>query len=137
MIRSAESRRNIMRLTRRMVKCYCESLCMQDNTSFPHLTRMNNSGVRVAVRVNMSDPGEPKGMILSAATSFWLPLSPQHVFDYLIDDRKRAKVQTPNFFILNFNLASQNHQCFHVIFIVVGCSVLWKLRARNSTHHNR
>ncbi|ESW30853.1 hypothetical protein PHAVU_002G187900, partial [Phaseolus vulgaris] len=90
-IRTAESRRNIMRLTRRMVKCYCESLCMKDNTNFPHLTRMNNSGVRVAVRVNMSDPGEPKGMILSAATSFWLPLSPQHVFDYLIDDRKRAK----------------------------------------------
>ncbi|KAL9276089.1 hypothetical protein ACSQ67_026367 [Phaseolus vulgaris] len=90
-IRSAESRRNIMRLTRRMVKTFCESLCMQDNTSFPHLTRMNNGGVRVAVRVNMSEPGEPKGMILSAATSFWLPLSPQHVFDYLIDDRKRAK----------------------------------------------
>jgi len=57
---------------------------------------MNNGGIRVAVRVNMSGPGEPKGMILSAATSFWLPITPQDIFDYLIDDRKRAKVQTLN-----------------------------------------
>ncbi|BAT74196.1 hypothetical protein VIGAN_01181500 [Vigna angularis var. angularis] len=90
-IRSPDSRRNILRLTRRMVKSFCESLCMQDNTSFPHLTRMNNGAIRVAIRVNMNGPGEPKGMLLSAATSFWLPISPQDIFDYLIDDRKRAK----------------------------------------------
>ncbi|WVZ25792.1 hypothetical protein V8G54_004336 [Vigna mungo] len=90
-IRSPDSRRNILRLTRRMVKSFCESLCMKDNTSFPHLTRMNNGAIRVAIRVNMNELGEPKGMVLSAATSFWLPISPQDIFDYLIDDRKRAK----------------------------------------------
>ncbi|CAJ1935433.1 unnamed protein product [Sphenostylis stenocarpa] len=90
-IRSPDSRRNVMHLTRRMVKSFGGSLCMQDNTNFPHLTRMNNGGIRVAVRMNLTEPGEPKGMILSAATSFRLPLSPQDVFDYLIDDKKRAK----------------------------------------------
>ncbi|KAG2409777.1 Homeobox-leucine zipper protein [Vigna angularis] len=48
--KSPDSRRNILRLTRRMVKSFCESLCMQDNTSFPHLTRMNNGAIRVAIR---------------------------------------------------------------------------------------
>jgi len=87
-----------MLITRRMVKSYCSSLCMPENTNFPHETMMNNAGIRVNIRVNMNDPGEPKGMILSAATSFWLPISPQHIFDYLMDDRKRAKVQTLNLY---------------------------------------
>ncbi|TKY59718.1 Homeobox-leucine zipper protein HDG12 [Spatholobus suberectus] len=90
-IRSPEGRRSIMHLAHRMVKNFCRTLDMQDNTNFPHLTRMNNGGVRVSVRMNNTEPGVPKGMILNAATSFWLPLSPQNVFDYLIDNKERAK----------------------------------------------
>lgn len=132
-----------MRLTRRMVKSFCESLCMKDNTSFPHLTRMNNGAIRVAIRVNMNELGEPKGMVLSAATSFWLPISPQDIFDYLIDDKKRAKVQTLNLYkacillfdgkFFNFFIAKSSM----LPRFVVGCSMLWKCRARDSTHDNR
>ncbi|TKY59717.1 Homeobox-leucine zipper protein HDG12 [Spatholobus suberectus] len=89
-IKSREGRRSIMHLAHRMVKTFCRTLDMQDN-NFPHLTRINNGGVRVSVRMNNREPDVPKGMILSAATSFWLPLSPQTVFDYLIDNKERAK----------------------------------------------
>ncbi|RDX76969.1 Homeobox-leucine zipper protein HDG11, partial [Mucuna pruriens] len=90
-IRLPEGRKSVMHLAHRMVKGFCGTLDMQDNTNFSHLTRMNNGGVRVSVRVNNTEPGVPKGMILSASTSFWLPLSPQNVFDYLIDNKQRAK----------------------------------------------
>ncbi|KAK7399839.1 hypothetical protein VNO78_11032 [Psophocarpus tetragonolobus] len=90
-IRSPKGRRNIMHLTHRMVKTFCGALNMKDNKNFPHLTRMDNGGIRISIRVNNTQPDLPKGMIISAATSFWLPLSPQNVFDYLRDNKERAK----------------------------------------------
>ncbi|KAJ6320416.1 hypothetical protein OIU78_015746 [Salix suchowensis] len=36
-------------------------------------------------------PGEPPGIVLSAATSVWLPVSPQRLFDFLRDERLRSE----------------------------------------------
>nr|KYP50289.1 Homeobox-leucine zipper protein HDG11 [Cajanus cajan] len=90
-VKSLEGRKSIMQLAHRMVKIFCRTLDMEDNTNFPHLTRINNGEVTISVRMNKTVSDVPKGMILSAATSFWLPLSPQSVFDYMIDNKERAK----------------------------------------------
>ena len=43
------------------------------------------------------DPGRPPGIVLSAATSFWLPVPPKWVFDFLRDENSRNEV-CANFF---------------------------------------
>lgn len=96
-VRSPDVKRNIMHLTHRMVKMFCGNLDMQDNPNFPNLTRMNNNGVKLSIRVNHTGPNEPKGTIIGAAICFRVPLSPQIVFDNLIDNNKRAKVQSLKF----------------------------------------
>ncbi|KAL2343593.1 hypothetical protein Fmac_004878 [Flemingia macrophylla] len=90
-VKSVEGRKSILYLAQRMVKIFSMTLDMESNTSFPHLTRIHNNGVTISVRMNRTVPDIPRGMILSAATSFWLPLSPQSVFDYMMDNKERAK----------------------------------------------
>ncbi|MCD7472920.1 hypothetical protein HAX54_014351 [Datura stramonium] len=43
--------------------------------------------VRVMTRKSVDDPSEPPGIVVSAATSVWLPVSPQRLFDFLRDER--------------------------------------------------
>lgn len=80
-----------MELGHRMVKMFCGTLDMPGNLDVPYLTRQNNGGFRVSVH-NSTGPGAPDGMIISAATSFRLPLSPRNVFDFLKDNSKRVQV---------------------------------------------
>lgn len=80
-----------MKLAHRMVKDFCGVLKMSGKMDFPHLSEATNSGVRVSVRKN-TEPGQPDGMIVSAATSLWLPLPPHAVFDFFKDERRRVQV---------------------------------------------
>ncbi|XP_060205755.1 homeobox-leucine zipper protein GLABRA 2-like [Lycium barbarum] len=45
--------------------------------------------IRVASRKNLTDPGEPLGVILSAVSSIWLPVSRNMLFDFLKDENRR------------------------------------------------
>ena len=90
-ISSIEGRRSVMKLSHRMVKIFCESLNMTGKLDFPQLTVENNSGVRVSVRKS-TELGQPNGTIVIAATSLWLPLHYQKVFDFLTDVNKRVQV---------------------------------------------
>ncbi|XP_039025851.1 homeobox-leucine zipper protein ANTHOCYANINLESS 2-like [Hibiscus syriacus] len=47
--------------------------------------------VRVMTRKSVDDPGEPPGIVLSAATSVWLLVSNQRLFDFLRDERLRSE----------------------------------------------
>ncbi|KAF8015033.1 hypothetical protein BT93_H0735 [Corymbia citriodora subsp. variegata] len=85
-----EGRRNVMKLAHRMVKNFCAGLSMSGKLDFPHLSEVNNSGVRVCVRKS-EEPGQPSGTIVSAATSLWLPLLPQAVFDFFRDENTRVQ----------------------------------------------
>ncbi|KAG4999676.1 hypothetical protein JHK87_020748 [Glycine soja] len=89
---SGEGKKSVMHLAHRMVKTFCRTLDVSDCENFPYLTRMMNNGeVTIIVRKNNSEQDVPQGLILSAATSFLLPHSPENVFDFLIDNKKRAK----------------------------------------------
>lgn len=48
--------------------------------------------IRVATITSLDDPGRPPGLVLSVATSFWVPVPPNPVFDFLRDERNRMKV---------------------------------------------
>ncbi|KAJ7964418.1 Homeobox-leucine zipper protein [Quillaja saponaria] len=89
-ISSPEARRSIMKLGHRMVKSFCGILNMSGKLDFPQLSEVNNSGVRISVHKN-TEPGQPGGAVVSAATSLWLPLPPQNVFDFLKDKKTRAQ----------------------------------------------
>ncbi|GJY92156.1 homeobox-leucine zipper protein meristem L1-like protein [Tanacetum coccineum] len=57
-------------------------------------TTLSGSGaddVRVMTRKSMDDPGRPPGIVLSAATSFWLPIPPKQVFNFLRDENSRSE----------------------------------------------
>ncbi|XVF80787.1 hypothetical protein PTKIN_Ptkin15bG0103200 [Pterospermum kingtungense] len=83
-----EGRNSIMKLSHRMVKSFCSILNMSDELDFPQVSEETNSGVRVCVRHSM-EPGQTKGMIVAAATSLWLPLRCQTVFNSLKDEKIR------------------------------------------------
>nr|XP_023870350.1 homeobox-leucine zipper protein ROC8-like [Quercus suber] len=85
-----EGKRSIMKLSHRMVKNFCGMLSMTGKLDFPQLSEVNNSGVRVSVR-KRSEPGQPCGMIVSAATSLWLPLPPHHVFSFFREEKTRVQ----------------------------------------------
>ncbi|KAJ9172926.1 hypothetical protein P3X46_016113 [Hevea brasiliensis] len=87
---SSEGRKSIMKLAHRMVKNFCSMLSMSGKLDFPQLSEVKNSGVRVSVRKSM-EPGQPGGMIVSAATSLWLPLLPQDVFNFFKDEKTRVQ----------------------------------------------
>ncbi|KAL2521930.1 Homeobox-leucine zipper protein HDG11 [Forsythia ovata] len=89
-LEEAEGRRNLMKLSHRMVKNFSEILSMSDNLAFPHISELNNSGVRVLLRQS-NGLGQPNGLIVSAATSLWLPISPENLLNFFKDENKRAE----------------------------------------------
>ncbi|CAL5368194.1 unnamed protein product [Camellia sinensis] len=83
-----EGRKSIMDLSQRMVKNFWKMLSMSGKLDFPHLSELNNSGIRVSVRQN-NEIGQPSGMIVSAASSLWLPLSSETLFNFFTDEKTR------------------------------------------------
>ena len=82
----------MLKLAQRMTANFCAGVC----ASTVHKWNKLNAGsvdedVRVMTRKSVDDPGEPPGIVLSAATSVWLPLSPQRLFDFLRDERLRSE----------------------------------------------
>ena len=89
-----------MKLSHRMVKNFCGVLSMSGKLDFPQLSEVNNSGVRISVRIS-SELGQPSGTIVSAATSLWLPLQPESIFNFFKDEKARVQVcNTTHFFFL-------------------------------------
>ncbi|KAK4480053.1 hypothetical protein RD792_013110 [Penstemon davidsonii] len=89
-IDSAEGRRNLMKLSHRMVRNFCEVLGMSDKLEFPNLSELNNSGVGVSLRKS-DGLGQPDGLIVSATTSLWLPISYENLFNFFKDEKKRSQ----------------------------------------------
>jgi homeobox-leucine zipper protein len=56
------------------------------------LSATGSDDVRVMTRKSMDDPGRPPGIVLSAATSFWIPVQSKRMFDFLRDENHRSEV---------------------------------------------
>ncbi|GAV58909.1 Homeobox domain-containing protein/START domain-containing protein [Cephalotus follicularis] len=89
-IPSLEGKRSMMKLAQRMVNSFCSSISTSNSHRWTTLSGMNEVGVRVTVHKS-ADPGQPNGVVLCAATTFSLPVSPQNVFNFFKDERTRAQ----------------------------------------------
>ncbi|XP_052194190.1 homeobox-leucine zipper protein ANTHOCYANINLESS 2-like [Diospyros lotus] len=89
---TASGRRSMLKLAQRMTNNFCAGVCASTVHKWNKLSASNvDEDVRVMTRKSVDDPGEPPGIVLSAATSVWLPVSPQRLFDFLRDERLRSE----------------------------------------------
>lgn len=85
-------RKSMLKLAQRMTDNFCAGVCASTVHKWNKLNAGNvDEDVRYMTRESMDDPGEPPGIVLSAATSVWLPVSPQRLFDFLRDERLRSE----------------------------------------------
>lgn len=136
-ITSLEGKKSMMKLAQRMVNNFCASISTSHGHRWTTLSGMNEVGVRVTVHKSM-DPGQSNGVVLSAATTIWLPVSPQTIFNFFKNDRTRSQV---------FVTQSFTHgQTFYNGFInskslidapSVGCSLGWQSSSRGCSYSQR
>ncbi|CAL4996472.1 unnamed protein product [Urochloa decumbens] len=90
-VTSPEGRRSMLRLAERMVASFCGGVTASTTHQWTTLSGSGPEDVRVMTRKSVDDPGRPPGIILNAATSFWLPVPPARVFGFLRDDATRSE----------------------------------------------
>ncbi|XP_020084803.1 homeobox-leucine zipper protein ROC5-like [Ananas comosus] len=105
---TAGGRRSMLKLAQRMTDNFCAGVSASSAHKWTKLVgaaavaaagRGGGGGamgveeeVRVMTRQSVDDPGEPPGVVLSAATSVWVPAVPPHrLFDFLRDERLRSQ----------------------------------------------
>lgn len=89
-IPSPDGKRSMMKLAQRMVSSFCTSISTSNRHRGTTISGLNEVGVRVTLHKSM-DPGQPNGVVLNAATTFWLPVPPQNVFNFFKDERTRPQ----------------------------------------------
>ncbi|KAI3741060.1 hypothetical protein L1987_58727 [Smallanthus sonchifolius] len=90
-ITTPEGRKSMLKLAERMVLSFCSGVGASTAHTWTTLSGSGPDDVRVMTRKSMDDPGRPPGIVLSAATSFWLPIPPKQVFEFLRDDNSRSE----------------------------------------------
>ncbi|KAK8667941.1 hypothetical protein V6N13_105414 [Hibiscus sabdariffa] len=88
-ITNQDGRKSMLKLAERMVISFCAGVSASTTHTWTTLSGTGADDVRVMTRKSVDDPGRPSGIVLSAATSFWLPVSPKRVFDFLRDENSR------------------------------------------------
>ncbi|XP_065878508.1 homeobox-leucine zipper protein PROTODERMAL FACTOR 2-like [Euphorbia lathyris] len=88
-ITSPEGRKSMLKLAERMVISFCSGVGASTAHAWTTLSATGSDDVRVMTRKSMDDPGRPPGIVLSAATSFWIPVPPKRVFEFLSDENNR------------------------------------------------
>ncbi|CAA3002044.1 homeobox-leucine zipper ANTHOCYANINLESS 2 [Olea europaea subsp. europaea] len=89
---TASGRRSMLKLAQRMTNSFCAGVCVSTANKWNKLCIGNaDEDIQIMTRKSVDDPGEPPGIVLSAATSVWLPVSPQRLFDFLHDEHLRSE----------------------------------------------
>lgn len=102
-ITSQEGRKSMLKLAERMAISFCAGVSASTAHTWTTLSGTGADDVRVMTRKSIDDPGRPPGIVLSAATSFWLPVLPNRVFDFLRDESSRSEVSNslfPSLYVL-------------------------------------
>eukprot|EP00249_Psilotum_nudum_P005332 c18775_g1_i1 orf=569-2947(+) len=85
-----EGRRSMLKLAQRMTTGFCNSVSASSVHNWMTLSG-NNDENEVRIMAWRDKPGDPSGMVLSAATSIWLPVYPQHLFEFLRNESRRKE----------------------------------------------
>ncbi|KAL3642267.1 Homeobox-leucine zipper protein hdg11 [Castilleja foliolosa] len=89
-IPSPEGKRSMSKLAQRMVNNFCSSINPSNGQQWTTLSGLNEFEVRSTLH-RSTDPGQPNGVVLSAAATIWLPISPENVFNFFRDERTRPQ----------------------------------------------
>lgn len=98
-ITNQDGRKSMLKLAERMVMSFCAGVSASTAHTWTTIsgTGAETDDVRVMTRKSVDDPGRPPGIVLSAATSFWLPVPPKRVFEFLRDENSRSEVSNSIF----------------------------------------
>ncbi|CAI9092181.1 OLC1v1027363C1 [Oldenlandia corymbosa var. corymbosa] len=87
---SPAGRKSLAKLAQRMTRNFGTGICATvHNWDIVQVGDANDP--RLMMRKSYGNPGEPPGMILSATTTVWLPVSRERLFDYLRNEQTRAQ----------------------------------------------
>ncbi|XP_062219895.1 homeobox-leucine zipper protein ROC5-like isoform X2 [Phragmites australis] len=89
-----EGKRSMLKLAQRMTENFCAGVSASSAREWSKLDGAAGSigeDVRVMARKSVNEPGEPPGVVLSAATSVWVPVAPEKLFNFLRDEQLRAE----------------------------------------------
>ena len=86
-----DGKKSMMKLAQRMVNNFCANVGAANGHKWTTLSGLNDVGVRVTLHKS-TDAGQPNGVVLSAATSIWLPISTERVFSFFKDEQTRTQV---------------------------------------------
>ncbi|XP_057514951.1 homeobox-leucine zipper protein HDG11-like isoform X1 [Actinidia eriantha] len=89
-IPSPDGKRSMMRLAQRMVNIFCGSINLSNGHQWTTHSGLNEVEVRSSLH-RSTDPGQPSGVVLSAAATIWLPVCPKNVFNFFKDERTRPQ----------------------------------------------
>ncbi|XP_022765158.1 homeobox-leucine zipper protein ANTHOCYANINLESS 2-like isoform X4 [Durio zibethinus] len=85
-------RKSMIKLAQRMTNNFCSGVCASSMHKWDKLSVGNvGEDVRVMTRKNINDPGEPRGVVLSASTSVWMLINQKSLFDFLRDEQMRSQ----------------------------------------------
>ncbi|KAK7251761.1 hypothetical protein RIF29_35244 [Crotalaria pallida] len=87
---SPEGKRSMMKLAQRMVTNFCASVGTSNGQRWTTMSGIDEIGVRVTCHRN-TDPEQSSGVVLSAATTIWIPIPPNIAFGFFKDVRKRPQ----------------------------------------------
>ncbi|KAK8278595.1 hypothetical protein V6Z12_D09G053700, partial [Gossypium hirsutum] len=83
-------KKSMLKLAQRMAYNFSAGIGASSVNKWDKLNVGNvGEDVRVMTRKNVNDPGEPLGIVLSAATSVWMPITQQTLFGFLRNERMR------------------------------------------------
>ncbi|KAK9102701.1 hypothetical protein Sjap_019955 [Stephania japonica] len=88
-VSTSAGRKSILKLAQRMTSSFCRALGASSYNTWTKLSTKGGDDLRVASRKNLNDPGEPLGVILRAASSVCLPVSPHILFQFLSNESRR------------------------------------------------
>ncbi|KAJ4832066.1 Homeobox-leucine zipper protein GLABRA 2 [Turnera subulata] len=84
-------RKSILKLAQRMTWSFCRAIGASSYHTWNKVSSKTGEDIRVSSRKNLTDPGEPHGVILCAVSSVWLPVSPDVLFDFLRDEARKSE----------------------------------------------
>ncbi|PIA58672.1 hypothetical protein AQUCO_00500546v1 [Aquilegia coerulea] len=105
-IPTPEARKNLMKLTQRMIRTFCFNISTAGGQSWTAISDSAEDTVRITTR-KMTEPGQPSGLILCAVSTTWLPFSHQQVFDLLRDERRRSQLDV-------LSSGTSSHEVAHI-----------------------
>ncbi|EPS70568.1 hypothetical protein M569_04189, partial [Genlisea aurea] len=84
---SPGGKKSIVRLAQRMSRGFCSGIC---GTGHQWEMVQNTDDTMLMIRKSTTDNGEPPGVILSAATTVHVPVSPGHLLEFLQNEKTRG-----------------------------------------------